>query len=174
MGAETSVTNKTSFSTSVIGLTWALRSNRHATVPPSNAWLFASIGSARTATDVSMGTVATRRSATRPARCGSALLVESTFLDRPHDASPLRACCLSRRDRTFDVLAKCGEPVSRDLRQGQTFIEVWTLLHVGRVQFSSSSSPGGAQLGADGPRPGRRPLTAPARARLLFGKGCNQ
>jgi hypothetical protein len=29
-------------------------------------------------------------------------------------------------DRTFDVLVKCGEPVSRDLRQGRTVLEVWT------------------------------------------------
>ena len=29
-------------------------------------------------------------------------------------------------DRTFDVLTRCGEPVYRDLRQGQTVLEVWT------------------------------------------------
>lgn len=29
-------------------------------------------------------------------------------------------------DRTFDVLSRCGEPVSRDLRQGRTVVEVWT------------------------------------------------
>ena len=29
-------------------------------------------------------------------------------------------------DRTFEVLAKCGEPVYRDLRRGQAAIEVWT------------------------------------------------
>jgi hypothetical protein len=29
-------------------------------------------------------------------------------------------------DRTFDVLARCGEPAFKDLRQGQTVMEVWT------------------------------------------------
>jgi Protein of unknown function (DUF2845) len=29
-------------------------------------------------------------------------------------------------DRTFDVLARCGEPAYRDVRQRQTVVEVWT------------------------------------------------
>lgn len=29
-------------------------------------------------------------------------------------------------DHTFEVLAKCGEPVFRDLRRKQTVVEVWT------------------------------------------------
>jgi hypothetical protein len=51
--------------------------------------------------------------------------------DAPRNSSSIpRARCepdaFRIGDRTFDVLAKCGEPVSRDLRQGQTVIEVWT------------------------------------------------
>jgi hypothetical protein len=29
-------------------------------------------------------------------------------------------------DRTLDVLARCGEPVYRDLRPGQAAVEIWT------------------------------------------------
>ncbi|GEJ58879.1 DUF2845 domain-containing protein [Anaeromyxobacter diazotrophicus] len=49
----------------------------------------------------------------------------------PRDAAAIpRARCASDAlrlgDRTFDVLAKCGEPVFRDLRRRETVIEVWT------------------------------------------------
>jgi uncharacterized protein DUF2845 len=49
--------------------------------------------------------------------------------DGPPDSIPRARCehdAFHVGDRTFEVLAKCGEPVFRDLRQRQTVIEVWT------------------------------------------------
>jgi hypothetical protein len=49
----------------------------------------------------------------------------------PEGAVPIpRARCqqdaLRVGDRTYDVLARCGEPFSRDLRRGRALAEVWT------------------------------------------------
>jgi Protein of unknown function (DUF2845) len=49
--------------------------------------------------------------------------------DADHPMIPRATCepdAVHVGDRTFDVLAKCGEPFSRDLRPGHADVEVWT------------------------------------------------